>query len=372
MTDELPDFGKVMPAVQHVMDTLDHDAGTIQGIADRLVQAPGATLDTDKEAAKRIKGRLTRATTYDVVKGTAQTLNGIGGGMRAAVAKSLDADQQQVDRLLAVLPSADQLQTAQAPETASGPARLPSQRQPGPSAVPAVPGGPGSITPTGAPCPPDAGPFDQCSGPWQCPAGSLFWIWPGPTAPTEPPPEWVPPSPCARQYPHYQDFGWFWTCEDTAGRAYFAQCPSATSAPPAPGAPPPVPPSPPPTLPPTLPPIVPPLPHLPAPVCRSDCGPIPDGAPAQRVYVVPWLDCPDPIPSVYSDCGKKQIADSRYLLFPASDMIDRLSFEDGLADYAGPGVTSDLPPREDDRVPFETLAEQVFQRPGDWLTGSGF
>lgn len=313
MTDDLPDLSKVYPAVEHLMGTLDHDAGTIQGIADRLTQGVGANLEDDKARLAKVKSRLSFGVSNSIKKKDDVTLNGIAGRMRSAVAQSVDADQEHVDRLVNATASLGAL-VSPAPLPPIPTIPRPAQPQPSPTATdwycynaPPVPGG--------------------------LPAETI-WLYPaGGDEPVEGPPGWPPRPQWGPSFYTRPPFGYVWV--GPTGR--IATCGDAVPPP----VPIPVPPPVPNVLPPPVPPPVPPpgtCPPCPVPVpqvSHASCGPLPDGLPGARVYLIPWLDPGDSSPSTYSDCGQKLVKESMYSLYPAQRLADAVSVPDGWADFIG-------------------------------------
>jgi hypothetical protein len=304
VSDNLPPMEQILPAVEHVMGTLDADAGLIQTIADKLVQAPGASIDGDKAVLKRIKSALSHRASQDVIKYTGGILDGIGGRLRASAAQSVDADQTIVDGLMARLPPLPRVPAQSSPP------------QPAPSNTPA----PVCIPPPGA-----APPMTGCMG----------------AQATNPPFDLTPLPPPSGYYRVVDARGLCWDCPVTG----IAPPPSPPPIVPPP-VPPPIPPGPPTTPPPpTVPPSPPPLP---VPVQAGVCGPLPDGLPAARVYIVPWLD-PDAhgVASAFSECGSKEIDDALAVLFPVAPIVDaiirrRQSWVGVYLGYTSPVLPDDL------------------------------
>lgn len=180
-----------------------------------------------------------------------------------------------------------------------------------------------------APLPP-VGPTAPPPGPQNCPPGQVAdWIYlPNGTGVVDnfgqchpAPGGFPPPAP-----PGYTQFGWDY------GRCLWAyrRCTD--------GAPIPIttlPPPPPPGIVPPPPPVPPPCPPCPVQRCGPDgipllgppsCpqGPPPDAGKSAS-YVVPWLSGGETAPSIYSDCGRKLIADAAGNMDGAAELVNALS-----------------------------------------------
>lgn len=322
--DGMPTPEDVLPAVEHVMGTLDHDAGRIQGIADRLYQTVGASLDSDKQAVASLRGKLKRAVSKSVIKQDGANLTDLAQVMRSAVAKSVDADEQRMEPLQRKLAAAlaphgitpEQLQAGFRPGTTRPPTVDPPR--PVVPAIPphiTVPGG-GASSDICFPAPVNA-PFDT----WN------VWCRPDGTA-------YAAPNCRGHNGPLDTWKGNYYSQAVAEQVARETSCgPGAVRPPGTPPAPPVPAPPPQPAPPPAPAPIVVPPPSPPGPVPASAaCGPLPTALPGVRVYVVPWLDPGDTSPSALSECGRKLIADAMYRVCPAQPIADALSRSYGYVD----------------------------------------
>lgn len=329
MSDELPPIEHFMPAVEHLIATTEADGRHIQAIADRLVQSVGGSLDRDKSDLTKVKTRLARTANGDVIRNTGRRLNDVAGRMRTEVARHVEADQLQLDR---IAPALEQATRALPP------------------ILPPIP----SIRP-----PPGRG----CTGYWSCvdrlPGERPAWVWYGfrnglndvDCAPFGPPEGGDPDGHGVRR--GATALGWYWINTDGS----IALCGGSITPGPPPPIPPPIPPPPgPPPIPPPVPPPVPlpcppPVPCPVPPPASAACGPLPDGLQGVRVYVVPWLDPGDSRASVLSDCGEKEIKDAWGALYPSGEIVAAIRAYGDLwyGPYIGPTVQqlSDIDPLDD-------------------------
>lgn len=298
MTFPSPFESNPIPALQGVGESLDLDAAEVQRMATALYQSAVEPLERDKRKAAALKGALVRPVAQSVRAEDSRTLTAMGQRLRNdAAAQVADTDAEVM--LLA--------------------SRLGARQSAGefPATAAALPLAAPEVSTRGA-----------CLGPPPC-AGAICALHPLNT----------PDIPHPADYTLVQGMqGDYWWCPPGGTAGGEGGGPStdgggitvpsgAVCPPPAPAYCEPCPVG------------VPPGGTLAADTeaCRK-----PDNTTPQAVYIVPWLGAEVTAASAFSECGKKQIAESFALQYPASRLIAAFApgadYDDVIEDTAGQTV----------------------------------
>jgi hypothetical protein len=286
MTFPSPFESNPIPGLQGVAESLDLDAAEVQRMATALYRGAVEPLERDKRKVAALKGALVRPAAQSLRAEDSRTLTAMGQRLRqdaAAQVADTDAEVMLLASRLGARQSAGELQAVPAAQPLAAP----------------------QVSARGA-----------CLGPPPCP-GAICALHPLNT----------PDVPHPADYTLVQGMqGDYWWCPPagtaggegggSSGDDGGITVPSGTTLPP-----------PPPAYCEPCPVGVPPGGALPA--AQGGCT-RPDDAPAQAVYSVPWLYHPDQGASVFSECGRKALAESFASQYP----VDRLiaAFQPG-ADY---------------------------------------